>query len=290
PSIVHLRQYITATLAVVSALLLGPGFVLAHDGLREQIAAITAQIAHDPQNVDLLARRAELYRATRQWKAALADLDRVHAIDPRMAAADLTRARVLLATGQVSASVDVASRLLARHPRHVDALLVRARANGKLHRPRAAIADFTSALETHPSPDVFIERARLNATVKPAGRVEALSGLDDAIARLGPLVTLELEAIDIEITLERFDAALARLDRVSRQAARQESWLVRRGAILERAGRFDEALASYRAAMRAATIEPRVRQSRASAALLVQLQADILRLEKTLPSPTAPRD
>ncbi|MGH9386484.1 MAG: hypothetical protein ACRD2N_19595, partial [Vicinamibacterales bacterium] len=70
PSIVHLRQYITATLAVVSALLLSPGFVLAHDGLREQIAAITAQIAHHPQNVELLARRAELYRATRQWKAA----------------------------------------------------------------------------------------------------------------------------------------------------------------------------------------------------------------------------
>ena len=77
----------------------------------------------------------------------------------------------------------------------------------------------------------------------------ALAGLDDGIQRLGNLVTLQDAAISIEVELKRYDAALARVDRVLGALQRQESWLVRRGEILEAAARNDEARRAFTEAL-----------------------------------------
>jgi tetratricopeptide (TPR) repeat protein len=224
--------------AVTAALLLAQQFPGAHDGLAERIAAITTQIVQNPASGALLVRRAELYRFSRQWREALADLDRASTLDPAMAAVDLARAHVFLDVGHQQAAVDAASRFLTRQPGHADALIVRGRARARLGFAEEGAIDFTRALDQRPAPDLYIERARA-VLGSGAARIEgALRGLDEGIARLGPIVTLELEAIDLELRLKRYDAALSRLDRVSAQAARQESWLARRGAILERAGRI----------------------------------------------------
>ena len=134
----------------------------------------------------------------------------------------------------------------------------------------------SSDLEGQPQPDLYIERARIAMTTGPDA---ALHGLDDGIRRLGPIVTLELEAIDIELRLARYDAALSRLDRVSAQAARKESWLARRGAILEAAGRLDDARSAYQAALAAAQSRPAwTQQTAASSELIDRLRSDVARL------------
>ena len=69
--------------------------------------------------------------------------------------------------------------------------------------------------------------------------------LDDGMQRLGPVVALAMLAIEIETQQGRVDAALARLDRLAERSPRQATWLNRRGEILERAGRREEARASY---------------------------------------------
>ena len=112
---------------------------------------------------------------------------------------------------------------------------------------------------------------------------QALRSLDEGLARLGPIVTLELEAIDLELRLNRHDAALARLDGITARAPRKDSWLARRGAILERAGRPDQARAAYRAALDSLTSQSeRIQQTRASATLAEELRADIERLDRKL--------
>jgi hypothetical protein len=97
---------------------------------------------------------------------------------------------------------------------------------------------------------VYIERAAAQAGAGGAGLEDAIRGLDTGIARLGPVVTLELAAADMEVLLGRYDAALSRIDRVAAQSGRKEPWLARTGAILEKAGRSEEALATYRTAPR----------------------------------------
>jgi len=277
-----------AVLAFTSALFLLAPSLAAHDGLAEQIAALSVQIAASPANPELFVKRGELYRATRQYPQALADLDRAARLDPAFAAADLVRTYVCLDIGEYRSAADAATRFLTRQPGHAGALVARARALVKLGRVQDAAVDFTRALEAQPQPDVYIERARAAATAGPAAIEAALRGLDDGIRRLGPIVTLELEAMDIELRLAHYDAALARLDRVSAQAARKESWLARRGAILESAGRLDQARLAYQAALAAARSLPAwTQQTAASSALIERLRIDLTRLAPE--SSTSPR-
>jgi len=88
-------------------------------------------------------------------------------------------------------------------------------------------------------------------------------GLDEGIQKLGPLVTLQLTAIDLELRRRNYDAALARLDGITSQSERKETWLVRRGEILKLAGRQEEARAAFNAALVAIeSLPPARRQSR----------------------------
>jgi len=146
-------------LAVAFALLFVEARLPAHDGLAEQIAAVSAQIAASPARPELFVKRAELYRATRQYPQALADLDRATRLDPALAAADLVRTYLSLDTGDFRSAAGAATRFLTRQPGHVGALIARARAFAKLGRVADATADFTRALEAQPQPDLYVERA-----------------------------------------------------------------------------------------------------------------------------------
>jgi tetratricopeptide (TPR) repeat protein len=254
----------------------------AHDGIEEQIAALTTQISTSPADPDLRLRRADLYRVGQRWAEALADLDDVARLDPAMEAPDLVRAQVFFDTGAWKRAVDAATRFLERKPGTPAALLLRARSRARLGMRASAVDDFTMALETRPLPDVYLERANVTAAAGPAGVQDALNGLDAGVARLGPIVTLELAAIDLELRQRRYDAALARLDRVSAQAARQESWLARRGDILEKAGRVPLARAAYREALTLAeSRHASARPTRASQVLIDDLRARLTRLDST---------
>ena len=143
----------------------------------------------------------------------------------------------------------------------------------KMGARRDAAQDFTKALSltSNPEPEIYLERAKVLAG--DAGDIpEALRGLDEGIERFGPLVTLQLAAIDLEIRLKNYDAALTRLDLITAQSERKETWLVRRGEILKAAGRNEEARAAFNAALIAIeSLPPHRRQSRTITAL--QLRA-----------------
>jgi tetratricopeptide (TPR) repeat protein len=290
-SIQPARRGRVAALVATMALAMFPLAASAHDGLAEQIAGVTAQIATNPANPDLFVRRATLFRAARQWKQAGADLDRAASLSPGLPDVDLVRAHLHFDTGNPKAAMNAASRFLGRQPQNVDALLVRARARATLGLAHAAAADYTLALDKRPAPDVYIERARVTAGTSRSTWEDALRGLDEGITRLGPIVTLENEAIDLELRLRRYDAALTRLDRLMQQTRRKEGWLARRGSILERARRFEEALAAYREGLAAAAVlPPWTQRTPASVALVERLRADIDRLHKRRPAAQTPRE
>ena len=79
----------------------------------------------------------------------------------------------------------------------------------------------------------------------------ALRGIDEAIARLGPLVTLITLAIDVESDRGRYDAALVRFASLPAVLARRPNWLARRGDVLRAAGRDSEASTAYADALAA---------------------------------------
>lgn len=277
---VYLRSsaaFLSAVVFLAVVVALAPA-ARAHEGVDEQIAEVSRRIAREPRNAELYLLRGELHRVHRDWAKALADYGRAERLDPRLAAVDFARGRALCEAGRFAEASRALDRFLAREPAHADALVTRARARVALGRNEAAAEDYTRAIAAleRPEPDYYIERAR---ALSALGRAEAaLRGLDEGIAALGPLVTLELLAVDLELEAGRTEAALSRLDRLASRSARKESWLARRGEVLERAGRAREAREAYAAALAAVEALPEhARRARATAALAARLRAALAR-------------
>jgi predicted Zn-dependent protease len=264
---------IAICLALVSS------FARAHEGLPEQIVAITAKIKRDPKNASLYLQRGELYRLHRNWTRAAADYDRAIRLRPDLKVVDLARGKMFFEAGKFERARPALNRFLSEQPDHYEGLITRARVLAKLGDRLEAAKDFTQAMTkaSVPEPELYLERAQVIAG--DAKYIdEALSGLDEGIKRLGPLVTLQLSAIELELRRHNYDAALARLNVVTSQSERKETWLVRRGEILKLAGRQEEAHTAFNAALAAIESLPTERrQSRVVTVLQLRARSAIAR-------------
>ena len=267
-------MWIKKILGVALSLTLLASFANAHEGLHEQIAAVTAKIKRDPKNASLYLQRGELHRLHRDWSRAAADYDRAAHLRPDLKVVDLARGKMFFDSGRLRRAKFALDRFLTQQPDHYEGLITRARVLAKIGVRDEAISDFSHALaqsSANPEPELYLERAQV--TAEDANRVdEALSGLEEGIKRLGPLVTLQLSAVELELRRHNYDAALVRLDTVTSQSERKEAWLVRRGEILKLAGREADARAAFNSALVAIeSLPPEHRQNKAVIAL--QLRA-----------------
>ena len=240
-------------LAMILVWLVSPVFLRAHGDVDEHIAALTEQIQKDRGNARLYLKRGELHRDRHHWTAADADYVRAAQIDPGLVIVELARARLLFEAGRPSRALSRVDGYLGRQPGDAEARMLRARILARLSRGVEAAREFTQAIEqiAEPQPEHYIERAQALVRSGPQHRDEALRGLDEGIRRFGPLVTLELPAIDLELKSKNYDAALRRLEAIAAQSPRQETWLARRGEILLQAGRPAEARVAFQAALEA---------------------------------------
>ncbi len=258
-----------------------PGTVLAHADILVRIAALTREIRESPPSAALYLKRGELHRLHRDWPAALTDYEQAVRLEPRNPAVSYYRGRMWLEAGQPERAKPELNRFLAVRPNHADALLIRSRALARLGKPHSAAADLTKAIALlhRPTPEVYLERAKLLATVGPDYVDQALAELDEGIARLGPLVTLIQYAVSMEVARGQYDAALARIDALPVGVQSGPAWLARRGDILMEADRLNEARAMYIVAKQAILeLPPARRQSRAMAALEARLRGAVGRL------------
>jgi predicted Zn-dependent protease len=220
----------------------------AHGDLHERIQAISREIAAAPTAL-LHLKRGELYHEHEEYRQALIDYDRAEQMNPSLDAIRYARARALFKFGQLAEARAVLDNYLEKKPAHADAILLRARVLSGQKHYREAVRDFNRNLELMPQPlpECFLERSE--ALVAAGEKLAALASLDDGIRRQGNLVTFQNAAIAIELELGHHESALARVDRVLAGMQRKESWLTRRGEILEQAGRATEARATFAEAL-----------------------------------------
>jgi tetratricopeptide (TPR) repeat protein len=250
----------------------------AHAELILQIEMVTKEIQQDPQNAELYVRRGHLRREHLEYEAAYADFERANELAPDPANIDFYRGRLFFDWGWPLSARACLDRLIARNPKHAQGFTWRARALTKLNQPLAAARDYDQAIALSPEvgPDLFVERAQMLMAVGPEQFAAALKGLDDGIKQLGPLVTLQLFAIDAELKQGNYDGALARIDSVAARSPRKETWLARRGEILRQAGRPAEAKRAYADALAALqTLPPTRRNVPAMQELARRIQKEI---------------
>ncbi|MEO5895366.1 MAG: tetratricopeptide repeat protein [Vicinamibacterales bacterium] len=253
-----------------------PATTSAHGDLHTQILAATAKITRDPANPALYLERGAVYREHREWARSLADCDRALTLNPQLTDAALCRGLTLAASGRYRAAERVLNSLLTDYPDIVSARIARARTLVALRRPIEADPDYAAALSGNPNPDWYLERAH---ALHQAREPRAIAVLDEAIAALGPLVTLQDFAVELDLEAKRYDAALARVDLVISRINGAPAWLLRRAQILEQAHRSEDAAQGYLDTIAAITaLPPARRHSRAMADLIARAQAGVARV------------
>jgi predicted Zn-dependent protease len=271
-----------AMLAVLTVC--GMTVLSAHGDLHEQIAAASGAIARHPDDAALYLARGELYRAHHDTNPALADYATALRLDPTLNAAHLARGRLLMEANRAAEALPDLDRFLAGRPDHADALVVRARARAAVGDAPHARADYDRALSLAANPDWFIERARVVRS--SAGPAAAIEGLDEGLARLGPLLTLSLEAIDCDLLLGHHDAALARLDRLVAASGPHPQWTLHRGDILLAAGRQKDAHVAFSTALHEIdALPPPRRRTRQNEALRARATSRLVHLDTMTRNP-----
>lgn len=235
-------------LLITGMTLLSARSVEAHAEDAAERAAVEALISQAPDNADHYLRRAAYSAEHRDWTAAETDLNHAAQLAPSSDRVHLVAGRVYLAAGRLREAGEQLDTALTLSPQNAEGLVLRARVRSRLGQIAAAHADYSAAivLLAEPSPSLFLERAAL-----PIASLAALRGLDEGIARIGPAVPLLEQALALEIRLGRVDAALDRLAALTAASERKEVFLKRRGDLLIRAGRREEAQAAYAAAIAA---------------------------------------
>lgn len=259
------------------AALLGSCLLLGHGPLDEQIQTVSRLIVKEPENPSLYLKRAELHRLHRDCSASLSDLGQAAQLGPAAPDLHLGYGRTWIDCYRPDLAVKALDQLVAVRPKSEVAYVVRADAHMQLGDFAAAAQDFAQAIEhsAEPGVDYFLGYARaLESAGSPR---KALNALDAAVSRLGNLVTLQQEALEIELRASNWDGALTRLDMLAKSTPRKERWLVRRGEILLVAGRADDARIAFQEARAALeSLPPNVRRVPALVELEARIQAALL--------------
>ena len=225
----------------------------AHQPIGLVLEQLDAEIAEHPNDADLWIQRGELYRLNREW--ALAEVDFRKAVDLTPDNPDLQfhLGRLLFEAGRPERARSALDRFVAARPDYVGGFVIRGRVLGALDERLAAAADYDRVIARldPPEPEHYLQRARWLVAEGGVHVDAALRGIDEAIARLGPLITLITFAIDVETGRGRYDAALARFASLPAVLAGRPNWFARRGDVLRAAGRDREASAAYADALAA---------------------------------------
>jgi tetratricopeptide (TPR) repeat protein len=247
----------------------------AHIGPEELQKELRAAVSRNPDDPAALLNLAKGHQTAGRWDDALVTFDEAIDHGADRDECDGGRGQVLLAAGMPRLAKRVFDQVLARRPDAYGIFFERGRAWMALGEPAKAADDYDRALAGLPrlTPEqVLIHRDALLAANKPA---EALRALDQGMARLGPVASLQLAAIDMAAANRDWTGALDRLDQLLRQAPKSEAWIARRGDLLAELGRGVAARAEYDRALQLIAARPADRRPPALRDLEQRLRTQI---------------
>jgi tetratricopeptide (TPR) repeat protein len=216
----------------------------AHGDLSERIMEQKRRIAQHPRDGTLQFELANLLFQEEHFSEALTTLNQLDQLAPDKFFTDNLRGSSLLALGRPGEARTALDRFLKVHPGNLQAITLRARALTALNLKKEAVAEYRQALKQSAKPEPDLVQEAATAMVGAGLSGEALTVLDQGSARSPALA---IRALELEVSLKRFDAALARVAAFQRTAPRPEPWMARTAEILTAAGRIAESRAAWQA-------------------------------------------
>ena len=247
PRLTRLLGHPLQRLGLAAGLLLAmlPGPVFGHGGFHERLAQLAAALEKTPNDPRLHFELADVNGQHGDWQMALLNLDRVEELAPGKYLTALLRGQAWLTGGQPEKAKKALDPLLAEHPECAQGWLLRARAAQRLGEGPGSLADYREALRRTPAPEPDLVQETADALAAQGFTEEAVQVLATGLARLGPVPSLALRAMELEIATKNFDAALTRVEALRKSAPRPEPWMARRASVLAQAGRIEESRAAW---------------------------------------------
>ncbi len=238
-----------ALLAMTASVLLvlSAGPALGHGGFHERLAQLAVALEKSPNDPALHFELADVNGQHGDWQMALLNLDRVEELAPGKFPTSLLRGQAWLTGGQPGKAKTALDALLVGQPEHARGRLLRARAAQRLGDAAGSLADYREALRRTPAPDPDLLQETAGALAAGGFPEEAVRVLAAGMEKLGPIPSLVLRAMEVEIATGNFDAALARVEALRKSAPRPEPWMARRASVLAQAGRIEESRVAWQA-------------------------------------------
>lgn len=277
---------------------LAPAMAWAHGDVHDRIEAMNRRIRERPGDAALYLRRGSLHGVHEDWSRAVADYETAQRLDPALPRIGFYLGKALLRAGRPERALE-SLEVYLRAPASpgaadADAYVVQARALVALERPADAVRSYSAAIErfSRPAPTHYLERAR--AAMAAGKPDQAIAGLEEGAARLGPLVTFAELAVDIETGRHAPERALAWIARLPPAARHAPRWRSLAGQRLLEAGRAPEALTEFQAGLHqlealppSRRLAPAVQAMRAELEVLVRDTESMLSRARRAPDAAA---
>ena len=200
-----------------------------------------------------------------------------------MPKADLYLAEAWLDSGVVDSGLFYIHQYLEIHPTFPQGVRTRAELYLLAQEYALAIKDYEHIIEIGIDlrPGNYLRLAATILLENPEAYVKALFYLDQGIEQLGPLVTLQKKAIEIESAHHQFESAIERIDVILSSSARKEHWLVQKAALVYKNGDSAQAIELYtQALLSLQELPPRLQNTAFSQELNRKIQKSLHDLQK----------
>jgi len=207
-----------------------PLSVVAHDSPEHSIEELTEHIEKEGPTVPLLLTRASHYRVLGQPDKAIADLNRVLALEPNQPGALTELARIHLATGKPEASLQYIQTAIGAAGRGQIEKAHLYAARGDIYLAtrdyERSLADFNRAIAADAAQiDWYLNRSWVQEQLERKN--ERIASLAKGYATTQSVV-LQGELIDAQIAGGQAQTALRTIESRLQQSRLRSSWLIRR--------------------------------------------------------------
>jgi len=219
---------------------LGAGWAQAHENSPAQISNLTHLLEAHPSDPSLYLQRGALYRLGGNWSAAEADCATARSLGADASQVAVCLAALELSRGNPTTALAYLQEVDAVGP---SALFVEGRALRRLgqFREAATVLGEAVASSPRPRPEDYLELSDVVLEQGDPYIPEALEILDAGLRRLGPVVSLTLATVDLEVRRGDHASALHRMRSAPPGLQKSPAWITRQGEILLRSERDLEA-------------------------------------------------
>lgn len=213
--------------------------VFAHTDLLLQIEELTTQLEQQPDDVDLLLKRGDLYRRHQSWDLARNDFQRARDIQPDNANINWFEGRLDIESGQPDEGLHYLDRFLEKNPDHVIALQNRAVGLLLLQKPLLAAEDYAAVirLTDKPAPSLFSAHALALIAGGPDHFTAAMEVIRNGLDLFPTEISLTGTGVDILLAQSDIEAAAELVGRLPASIQKLDSWAIRKALLDCESGR-----------------------------------------------------